>query len=501
MATTAQEGPSARVHPEYATLGPYFRRWWPLWLFVGALIVRLHWTLVVHPLDGFLYSDMHGYNSRANNLLTSPWKVREYRAFYPYGTTWFLAAIKFCFGKDNFSAIAVVQSLLGALSVIWTYFLALRISARPRIVAPAVGVLMVIYYPVLSLTGYTLSETPAIFWLTSAALLTAKVVDEHRTRDIILLGCCIAAAVTFRPQLLLGFAMVLGMALWRRDVLPVPRTIWWSFIPIALVLGFSSARLYHHTGRLGTVSENGAVNLIFGRCHNKGIYSRPDGKGHGTVRFGPPPFIQLERYSRQNPDAWMQLSPAFGDLEPGETPTIDGVEGFAVDSHACRKKNSCKLPGAELQYTGYIGDQATQRKIVRACIERTGLAQQLRYSATHLVQLWGFNEMWPEQANPKPRAVDPYWRWGRMTSSWKTFHNLALLVPMLLMLGASTRRGHARMWLASGHIVALLIVASAILGGLRFRVTYDPLIIVLALEAYVWIAISSARVLSRRDTT
>lgn len=469
-------------------LGRAFTRWWPLWIFVGALLVRLHWTLVVHPLDGFLYSDMRGYNNRATGLLANPFKVQEYRAFYPYGTTWMLAGIKSIFGKDNFAAVGVVQSLLGSFAALWSYCLALRISSVPKLVAPAVGVLMVIYYPVLSLTGYTLSETPAIFFLTASALLAARVVDERTSRDLWLLGGAIGLGIIFRPQLLLGFIILFGVALWKGGGLRLPRRIWWAFVPVAIVLAFSSARLYYHTGRIGTISENGAVNLVFGRCHNKGIYSRPDGKGHGSVRFGPPPFIQLERHSFRNVDSWMHLSPAFEDLPDGEGVEIDGVDGFAVDTYGCRTKTSCKLRGAELQYKGYIGDQATQKKIVAACIERSGWKKQLQYSYTHLVQLWAFNQMWPEQANPKPRTVDPYWRWGRMTASWKVFHNYFLLVPALLSLALCWRRRHTRMWFAAAHLLALLLIATAILGGVRFRVVYDPLIIILALETYGLVA-------------
>ena len=179
-----------------ATATPLYPRWWPWSIFLAALALRLHWTLVVHPLDGFLYSDMSGYNNRANGLLSAPWKIREYRAFYPFGTTWFLASVKLIFGRDNFAAIGIVQSLLGAASTVWCYFLALRISRHPTVVAPAVGTLMIIYYPVMSLTGYTLSETPAIFLLTLGALLTAKAVQERRRRVIVGLGLTLAAAVT-----------------------------------------------------------------------------------------------------------------------------------------------------------------------------------------------------------------------------------------------------------------------------------------------------------------
>ena len=34
-----------------------------------AFLVRLHWNLVAHPIGEFMYSDMRGYNNRANALL------------------------------------------------------------------------------------------------------------------------------------------------------------------------------------------------------------------------------------------------------------------------------------------------------------------------------------------------------------------------------------------------------------------------------------------------
>ena len=56
-------------------------------------------------------------------------------------------------------------------------------------------------------------------------------------------------------------------------------------IPIAGVLVFSSARLYHHTGRYGLISENGRFNSLFGRCHNKKAQATPP-KERGGGRIG-----------------------------------------------------------------------------------------------------------------------------------------------------------------------------------------------------------------------
>ena len=84
------------------------RRWWVLVLFIAAFIVRVRWNLTVHPFDQYLYSDMKGYLGRADGVLDNPFSVREYDAFFPFGTTWMLAGIKFLFGRDNITAIAVI---------------------------------------------------------------------------------------------------------------------------------------------------------------------------------------------------------------------------------------------------------------------------------------------------------------------------------------------------------------------------------------------------------
>ena len=42
---------------------------WLLCVFIGALVVRLHWNLAVHPLGDYVYSDMNGYVQRAERLL------------------------------------------------------------------------------------------------------------------------------------------------------------------------------------------------------------------------------------------------------------------------------------------------------------------------------------------------------------------------------------------------------------------------------------------------
>ena len=116
------------------------RRWWALVLFMAAFIVRLHWNLVVHPLDEYVYSDMKGYLTRADAVLDAPFVREEYAAFFPFGTTWMVAAIKFVFGRENIGAIAVIYALYGAGIVAASHAIADRvIGDRLAWAGPIVG--------------------------------------------------------------------------------------------------------------------------------------------------------------------------------------------------------------------------------------------------------------------------------------------------------------------------------------------------------------------------
>jgi hypothetical protein len=383
------------------------RRYWVLVLFIAALLVRLHWNLRVHPLDGFLYSDMKGYWGRADALLDNPFSVGEYQAFFPFGTTWLMAGIKAVFGRDALGAVSVIYAIFGASVVAASYAIADRIScnmgAPARWVAPAVGLFLLVYYPLLAIGGYILSELPFCFCLMISVLLLMRLLDDDgRPRDAWLLGTMLGIGALFRPQILLSVALVgvlwLLMFVGSRRGKPNPyaRLSWAMLgrvaVPLLLLLTMSSIRYYAHTKQLGLVSGNGSINLVFGRCHNKGIYSRPDGEGHATVRFSPPPLIQLEIHSAKNPDSLFQTRSVWGDnAEP-----VEGVPGFAVDSYGC-KRRKCHQPGSEIEYRGYIGDQKIHRQIVRSCIERGGLARQAYFTATHWVMLWRLNVMWPDQ--------------------------------------------------------------------------------------------------------
>jgi hypothetical protein len=477
------------------------RRWWALMLFIAALIVRLRWNLSVHPLDQFLYSDMKGYLGRADALLDSPFSVREYDAFFPFGTTWMVAGIKMVFGRDNVTAIAVIYAVFGASIVAAGHAIADRvIGARAAWAGPAVGLFLLVYYPLIAIGGYVLSEVPFCFFLTLSILLLVRLVDDGRSRDAWLLGIMLGIGMLFRPQLLLHVALIGGfwLLLRVRPGNPYAKLGWGHIVrigvPLVLFLTMASIRLHVHTGRYGLVSENSSINLVFGRCHNKGIYSRRDDQGHGTVRFSPPPLIQLEAHSERNPDAWIKSKSVWGDHpEP-----VEGIPGFAIDEFGCTRR-PCRQPGSEIEYRGYIGDGEIHKQLVRECIARGGISRQAYFTLTHWMMLWRFNLMWPDQANPRPRSDEPRETWRHRQEVWAKVHRGVLMVPVLLSLGfVFVPRRRPKQALVALNFLALLIVVGVWFGDIRLRVVYDPIIIVLAVAVYAEIGLWARDRLAKR---
>ncbi|MCA9656645.1 MAG: glycosyltransferase family 39 protein [Myxococcales bacterium] len=445
--------PSSSSRPAWARAAHAALAWihqerWLLLVLAGALIVRLHWNLHVHPPGDYVYSDMNGYVSRANRMLEHGLAPHEYSSFFPYGTHWIVAGMKMLFGKDDYDAIAVLLAVIGALTVAFAYASARRASAFPW-VAPMVGLLGIFYYPHFSLGGYILSEVPFSFFVMGAVLFSLRLADEGRHRDAWGMGIFAALGTVIRPQILVSAALLGVFWLVRRKALPKIRFVHLlqSFVPVVAILIASSALLRHNTGRTGLVSENGSFNLVFGRCHNSKILSTPDGKGHGRVHFRPPSFLQVRNHEARA--AKRGIPPQIA-LEP------------AIED--------------ELSYPGYIGDKEKHMEFVRECVRRTGIMGQLRYSVVNATLLWRHNVPWPDSGRSQ---------WRPISAWWTKRHRELLAVPALIglvFLGLGRRT--IKQALLAIHLLAMVLVAAVFFGSIRIRTPYDFVIMTLAFEVY-----------------
>jgi hypothetical protein len=428
---------------------------WPIVIFLAALVVRLHWTLVVHPPGDYIYSDMNGYVQRADRMLDHGLEPHEYSSFFPYGTHWLVAGIKFLFGRENYAAVGVVYGLMAAIAVALAFCIARRASAFSRFVAPAVGLVGIFYYPQFSLAGYILSEIPFHTFLVAAVFFALRLVDHGRMRDAVWMGVCAAIGMVFRPQMMVSIAFVGLFWIVFRKAMPRVRLVHFlaAGVPVLVMLVLSSALLRHNTGRFGLISENGAFNMVFGRCHNSKIQSTPDGAGHGRVHFRPPGFLQLNNREK---DRRKKGEPIDIALNP--------------------------VIGDEIVYKGYIGDGEKHREYIRECIEKTGLWGQLEYAKTNIVLLWRYNIAWPDSGRSQWREIQ---RW------WAEQHRNFIAIPSLLgLVMLALGRRTVKQGLVALNFLAIIVVAGLYFGCLRMRAPYDLFIVFLALEVYafaVWL--------------
>ncbi|HEY0133982.1 MAG TPA: glycosyltransferase family 39 protein, partial [Nannocystis sp.] len=351
------------------------------------------------------------------------------------------------FGRENYTAVGVVYALIGSVIVGYAYRIAERVSKRSW-VPPVIGLVMVFYYPLISLGGYTLSEVPFGMFLLMATLALLRLAQDGRPRDAWLAGTWAGIATAFRPQILMSI-IIFGLV-WVVMHKKMPKVrikhLTFAAIPIAIVLVFSAVRLHHHTGRWGLVSENGRFNQLFGRCHNKKAVATPADVSRGRIRFGPPPLIQLEKRAKTAPDSWVQLDPAIG---------------------------------AELSYTGYISDEKALRELMQKCIAKTGILGQLKYATVNILMLSGYNTPWPDSGRDL---------WRRTANQWQSFHTAFLTFPALLTLFTCFwRRTATRHGILAVHIWAMMVTAAIYFGDTRLRAPYDPMLVLLALETYLFV--------------
>src|SRR5690606_30287475 len=124
--------------------------------------------LWIHPPGDYVFSDMGQYVERARRLVLNGFEPgsREL-ARQVWGTHVLLALPLRLFGLDNLTAAAVMWGLMGAAAVPLAYLLACRLC-RYAGTAYAVGVILLLWHPNLSNTGYFLSETPFLLFQLAA---------------------------------------------------------------------------------------------------------------------------------------------------------------------------------------------------------------------------------------------------------------------------------------------------------------------------------------------
>lgn len=444
---------------------PWWVRYrWPLAIGAAAVLVRVVWTVWVHPPRDFVYSDMASYLMRAHRFALAPsggpWPDEP---FFPWGTHYVLGGLILAIGRDAPILLGALWGVLNAPIAPLAYFMAGRLhggaawsatehgpvapeddpddpdeqQAMTRAVARVAGCFMVVYYPALSYAGFYLSESPFMVLVTAAALLSLVLVDHGHMRHAVLLGLVFAMGFAVRPQILAAVGLLTAFVMWRRRLFPELR---WRhalavFLPLAATLVFSAALSHRHTGRWTPLPHNGAVNRVFGRCHNFEMRAK-------DAMFGPPAFGALHRNELAHPDALITLRPA---IDP------------------------------QLKIDGSMGDEAALHALADRCVAESGPLRQAYYAATHVILLWGYHVAWPDM------GLKPFRFHMR---GWSRAHLIVFALPCLIGMALGSTRRHARHGILAMFVWSLIASVMLFMGAARFRIPYDVISVVIGLDVY-----------------
>ncbi|MBX3193341.1 MAG: hypothetical protein KF819_40540 [Labilithrix sp.] len=395
-------------------------------VFVVAFAVRAWWAIrVQRPIDA-VWSDMAGYVHRAELLLSgqTPGDPRVL-ALWPWGTHAIVAGEIALFGRSSVIGIGLCHAVVGAIAAPCAAALAARFVPG-RLAALVAGLAVALWHPHVVYGGYFSSE----IWFASVSLLATLFLVRHAEgrRGAVAGGLFLAIAFVIRPQVLLTCAIVgavIVVARFRgRRLLPLsPGALAALLIPLGIVMAASSVRLHRLTGRWGTIAAYEPVQRLFGATDVAKVEST---------------------WTAPNGDRWTWWF----------NPTTKGIP----------------TPATTERFEGFIADPELIRAIQERRLEGVGSRTRLARMVDNVLLLVD-NVPWPEKDNPV--------RVRRLLQ--KNYKGALFVVLALALFGVwPLRRRPLPGLLVGGQLATIVLVAALYLGEARYRVPYDPLLIVVA---------------------
>ncbi len=236
----------------------------PILILISAFIIRFIYSILIHPPEKFIQSDIAIYGRIADSILNNSWNVSHF--FQPVGFSLILAAIK-SFTPNWSYWLAVIQVMAGTL----TLFLIGR-SVRTlwglnlEIATLLLGTLHV---PWIIYTGYAMPET--IYTLGLALLLWSSVQIIHKngnkTVGAVVWGLSFVVSFYIKGQhAFLLPLFLLGIVFYKKTNLKFAVII--STIVLSIMAGHWSLS-YAKTGVGKISSDTGGLNFIEGKCPSK----------------------------------------------------------------------------------------------------------------------------------------------------------------------------------------------------------------------------------------
>jgi hypothetical protein len=237
---------------------------------VGTAL-RFVWVLLIHPPFDYVYSDMAGYVSRGA-LIASGEPLTRYDAFQPTGTQTLLALPFSIFGSGRAGmwAAAVLWAALSSATLFFAWRLA-RGWLSPR-AAALLAALFALWPLHVFESGYFLSETPSLAFLTAALwLMTGGASARTRLAG----GALGGLAVACRPELALNLVIAAVVAA-RRHGRGTMTAVACGFLVVALAVVAWNSSI---AKRPVLFSQNAGFVFFEGQCEARvvtgGYPSRP----------------------------------------------------------------------------------------------------------------------------------------------------------------------------------------------------------------------------------
>lgn len=420
-----------------------FRRAAPVVVFLVALAPRW-WFVDEHPLEYYLVSNMAFFDQNAHHLLSGQPALVD--TFTPAGYP-AMVALAHAVSAQSYPLIGHVQAVLGAATCTLSYALALRIT-RSTWAALIAGAILAFYLPLVVYTGFLLSETLFAFLVTAFAVLLLRAIERPGRSAGVLAGLVLGFATAVRPNLALALPLLLAYALFVRRALPsrawlAPlRAVACAVAVLVIPIAYNSRIAGHLTG----IATNGGANFFLGHCECRALHF-PPGFGVGEIS------------GHQNRKRYTEVVLA-------ERPANDEAYFY--------------------------------REMLHRIAERPSLVARAALNIADGLVL----------TNPGEGAAHPYYPgWAGHEDELRAFGRgfawLAIVPAFLHALILAARR---RLLATEGvdRLLLLTLCASMLatlylfLGDPRLRVPFDPLLLVLAIEAWRDVASTFGSLFRRR---